>query len=184
MRFGRPFARRKTGWVTSIFNETAIDSTATVVTELVLLGQSEWDPLSGAQNFPQTVRRMIGNLVVTVTPSVSSSAFDQLAATWAIYQLDADDTDSTLNSVASGTIMSAERILQTGAIGFTVKGNATSPSIVDIWQGLPINFDLRSVVRVRNDELLLFGIQLVSGAGTALSTLAISGITRVLVDRP
>lgn len=180
-RFGRPFAKRKQGWVTSLFNESAVPLAATTLTELVLLGSAEANPMSGLSGVRTAVtiaRRTIVNFIFNFLPS-QVAATDIWAIYWAIYTIDTEDADADIGTTAGGGIWQTERVIQSGILGATFVGATNQQAL---YHGVPVSVDYRSIVKMRDDQLLVFGFQPTSASGTAVSLANVSGVSRVLVD--
>lgn len=185
-RFGKPFARQGTTWVTTLFNEVA--STSAVVGELVLVNPGDIDPtrdLANAGTQFYSIKRVLFNGTFMAVPRVTLADLDIASILWAIYTIDQDDTDSDLNTTAVGTILRSERILQSGVVGWGAQGSANGVSGGGIYPGIPVNVDLRMPIRMQADEVLVFGFQQQSSFGTAFPIQpGVSAISRVLCRAP
>lgn len=185
-RFGKPFAKQGTMWVTTLFNEVASDS-ATVV-ELVMMSAGDVDLLAAvdtAGTIVYHIRRIIVNATFLAMPSLAvSNVSDQGSIVWAIYTLDTEDSDNTILNTNAGSILRTERILQTGIVGWGAHSITTGQSGGGVYAGIPVNVDFRLPVKMRSDELLLFGFQQQSAFGTAFGVQpSCSAITRILVNQ-
>jgi len=185
-RIGKPFARQQTVWVSTLFNEVA--TSAAVVGELVMLDALDVDPtvgLADGTNRVYHVKRIIVNGVMMWVPSTAGTNSDVHSIVWAIYTVDTEDTDANLNTTASSSLFRTERILQSGVVGVGMLSTTAAQSGGVFIPGMPINVDLRSPVRMRSDEVLVFGMQQQSAAGSAFGVQpAFSALTRVLVEAP
>lgn len=185
-RFGRPFARQGTTWVTTLFNEVA--TAAAVVGEMVLLDALDVDPtvtVGNAGNQVYHVKRIIFNGVVMAVPAISGGNVDVHSLVWGIYTVDTEDSDDQLNSTAASSLLRTERILQSGVVGFGAQAAFANVQGGHINTGARIEVDLRTPVKMRADEVLVFGIQQMSSAGSAFAVQpAVSAISRILVLQP
>lgn len=185
-RIGKPFARQETMWVSTLFNE--VPSADSVAGELVMMSAGDIDLLAavdtaGSQQYH--IKRIIFNGVFMAAPSLAVSNVTDIASiVWAIYTIDTEDSDATITTTNAGTILRTERVLQTGVVGWGAQSAATGQSGAGIYNGIPVNVDFRSPVKMRADELLVFGFQQQSAFGTAFAVQpAISAISRVLVRK-
>lgn len=181
-RFGRPFARRRTQWITSLFNETAINMAAGGPVDQVLVTGLELATTDSGASVGR-VRRVIYNGVVCPAPNVLDTlGSDTFAISWALYQIDTEDTDITIQATGDSDIWNTERVLASGVVGGVVVANNNSAGITSqIARGMDVNVDYRQPFTMRQDKLLLMTFQPFSSS-TVLDICSVSAIARVLVD--
>lgn len=172
-------------WYSSAFIETAIDfSVGPNLSELVLFdGPTVTSAAQLEVNRTFSVRRTLFNGVIQIAESVTAAVQDIFSIFYAIYVIDTDDTDATLLNTAVGGILNSQRVIHTGCVGMTgVELTGATPTAGFI-PSLPLNIDVRTNVKLREDEILALGIQFTS-TNLALAIANVSGIARVLITPP
>lgn len=186
-RFKRQWRTRsrkpKVSWVSTLFNETALDRTAAAAANQILLDGADWR--AGVASLSQGARvlRLIYNGVIMVALESTAAAQEMSSIIWAIVVADEGESSlGTLNSTASGSLIQAQRVLASGVEGATFL--ETAGFIVNQVPGFKVNVDWKARVKMRPEDQIVFVAQFQSDASSALSAAAISGFSRVLIEEP
>lgn len=185
-RMGR-LKRQKTAWVTSIFIESAIDVTSsTAMTEFVLVAaDQDINPMPSAQNLKMLVRRIICKGGIMMSPLTTAVSFDPNGFMLALYTIDAEDADASIITGGTSSILLTERILWHDCLTFTgVESTGTTAVVPGFMPGLRIDLDVKLNVSLRNDELLVLGIQPMATLNNTITVATASMASRCLVDVP
>lgn len=184
-RFGRkggPFQKRRLSWVTTIFNESAQDRGGNI-TERNLLISSDWQGNEAALQKTAHVKRILVNGGLACNPEITATAQDLIALFGAIYVIDVDDTDATILSVASGTILQGCRVLKTDAWAW---GSTEAAGVVENTYGHFIRFqyDIRLNVTLQADQAIVFALQFGSDVTSTIIAAAACFYSRILIEQP
>jgi len=180
-RFRTRGGRPKTTWVTSIFNEQSLPLDGALQEFIVGLHADVFPSTIGMTE--AQIQRTIVNAVVNMRPATNDGDSDGIAVVWALYVIDVEDSDGSLTDQS---IFSTCRVLQTGVLGFTVQGVAVMAGGPVVYPGIPINVDVTMPVKLKPDDLLVFGVQLTSDSTVvdALSIISCTALSRVLYRVP
>lgn len=178
-----PRRRQPVSWARSVFTESAIDLTG-VLTEFVLFDRTDVSATAETLSTTYHVLRVICNGFIGWTPLTTTQGFDIGGFAWAIYTSDNEDSDNSLLTTATGSIMQSLRIIDAGFVG----GNFMETPAAQIGEvfipGLRIDVDRKLRVNVRQDELLLLGIQANSPLNTNVSVASLNMFGSVLIKTP
>lgn len=180
---GRPFQRERPTWQTTNFNESPVTRDG-IINEYAII-----DPeLFGSAAIATASTRVISTRRIIVRGGIAYSmesttfAQDVVSVFCAIYVIDREDTDQdlVLTSVGSGILEGgAGRVLWTDCITHGSQELATNGIG---WRPPEPRFDVDLKVRVnlRNDQLLVFGIEFGSDVTSTIATAGFSAVTRTL----
>lgn len=193
MRFGRPFAKKRFSWVTSLFNESAVDVTAASSMSHQILDAADYDiyqhsllsGTAGAVKKHGHVHRVVYRARVMLTPVASLAGHETWSMIWACYQIDEDDTATEpFNSTGQSSVFRSERVLQTGVVGGVIRGSAAASTQGDSFPGIPVEFDLNQKFTQRPEQILLVTYQFQSSVSILVASANISAVSRVLIESP
>lgn len=177
--------RTPVAWVRTFFQESTIPTDATI-SENVLLDPSAVLVPGPTPKLNEVfmVRRVIVAGGVAFQPLNTAFAFEMVVCAWAVYIIDADDSDASIITTAAGTIMASNRILATGCININVKEGTVAQTESIIAPSFPVNVDVRVNAKIRPEELLILAFQFGTTSTSALAAGQFSGYSSVLVNRP
>jgi len=168
--------KNPTAWVAAIADSIALLQNGAMV-ETNILDQNDW----GAHSINKKGRlvRSIGNFIVCVGVEGAAATQVDLALLWAVYIIDADDSDASLTD---GSILNNNRVLQTGVAGFGIAENATV--VPSSHAEIAIRWDTRVRANLEGDEILALAVQSAEDVSAVTTTLNLYGIARTLILEP
>lgn len=190
MRFGHRFFRRpaarKPKWTTQNFNESALDLDGSTALELTLLDPAT---LYSAEDEEigriLSVRRVICSGSLNMVPVTTGTSSEICNLLWALYTLDRDDADTITLGTGPNTIWTSERVMQTGLVSWTMLEAPSGGGFAqNLLPGQRIDFDLRTNISMRNDQLLVVGLRFMSDVTSTVALANVSAVTRCLVYPP
>lgn len=192
MRFQRR-ARRFVGrrpktpvsWVTTLFNETAVNVTAAASVSQVLLDDDDWRGDIASLRQVAHIRRIVYSGVVMWIPQSTTDAGNMVSLVWACAVVDASEgiTAATLNSTAAGSLWQEKRVLQGGIVGWGAI-ETTGGFLSNQVDGFPVEFDLRTNVLVNPGSNLEVAFCYQSDASSSVAVTSVSALSRVLIVTP
>lgn len=180
-RFGGRRARKPTSWVTAIANGVAQDVGGTLF-ENNLLDGSDWGTQLGVSKQGHLIRT-IGRFGVTWLSDATAGAGERVALFWALYIIDAEDSDSSIVSSTNG-IMDTCRVLACGCETAVFNEVATADVGTEQRPGLRIEWDARLRARLGPDDVLALGTQLGATIQGTSNSITLSGYSRCLIKEP
>jgi len=194
-RFSRPVARVNRYWDTTLFTSASqLDITGADATWLVLAtGQTSGYELNQldtavAKTKYIKVKRIVfrGHIVLNVLSTAFQFQTGQIVSALITQDQDDSDGDLTSTSTSDGNVLGgqADRLLWTNSYGFGVKestGTTMQEPRCDL--GFPIDIDVRPRgLRFMWDQWLLLGFQLQASLASTINSIALTGISRVLIE--
>lgn len=182
-RRGGPFQKRRLNWVTTSFNESALDLAGGSLF-LVMLDAADFAGNVSSRNQPARIKRVIFNGQVAAVPALTTDASDLVALFLAAFTIDADDTDTNIILTSVGSIMQAQRVIYTDVHSWGSM-ESTGGFVQNCYGPLPhISLDVRLNIVVKPEELLVFALRYGSDVSSTLTASAVSGYSRVLIEQP
>lgn len=175
--------RGPVSWVTTVGNGAAQTVDGTLL-ESVLMEAADWGGNVDAVQKQGHLLRIMCDFNVTLVPESTTFAQGNLRLFWCVYIIDNDDADSSIISLAAGSIIQGCRVLQLGCEGQTAVEVPTAQVGTAFVPAMKIKFDTRLRARLQGDEIIALGTQFgVSVTGTIASA-ALSGYARMLIREP
>lgn len=141
------------------FTASMLDGGSDEVTELVLLAGANWQAAGLEDNVLQhvTVKRIRLNFAVAGLWLTTAATRFSAPFFWFVYKVDADEPPPVGTAILAGGFINQERILDFGVRNLTWSNSGASDVPFSIWDESR-QVDIRSMVKMRQDELLIFGI--------------------------
>jgi len=186
-RFGR---RRKvrTSWVTAVF-ASATQTFDGTITEYILMDNADWshvDPDGSTSGLvkPAHVLRSIGDFSLVLTLQNAATQQFALQYFWAVYVIDEDDVDNSI-IITSGasSILNKNRVIA-GGQGAVATFEGAPSSRIGIDHFPTHKWDTPARIRMRPDDNLALGVQMVASAASTVSSASVNCFARTLIVEP
>lgn len=170
-RFSKPVKRVQNAWSPFVFDRNAGTAEDGVAVMYALFDPAASDPAAVTDNNLQTrVRRIIcsGGYALSpensVTPLLVNTAIHA-----AVLVVDVEDTDADLITTTTGSLLVGHRVLWRQCVTRTIQQLALASGAVTPYPfDIPMDFDIKTNVKLSPDELIVLAIQFASNASGVL----------------
>lgn len=183
----RSIGRRSRGpgvsWARGVFVNSNVDSTV-LLNEFVLFDRTDVSATAETLNTTYLIERVLVEGVIS--PLVQTTAFQQQAGAyfWMLYVVDSDDTDVTILASSTGGLLQSSRILDMGVVGGVWTEQPAAGTHVQFIHGLYIKVDRKLRAKVKQDELLVLGVQSSANLTGAVGAVILNMFSSVLIRTP
>lgn len=179
---GRPVARVNRWWSPGLFDNLDVPATGADSAAMVLADGTDATAHGSGLNDPFVIKRVIFNGGIVFTPLTSAFQRVQYHLSAALYIIDADDTDTSLTTTLIASILNggSDRVLWTYSWAGLVVEGVSANALPEVYHGVPVNIDWKGTAGIRRESELHLAFQLQTDATSALSSVVVSGQSRVL----